>query len=114
MAKEFIPSISVEKMAAYLDSNLPKEEMQFVHSLIEDDANLCSLFDEVSVINNDLEEISLGQNPLELDLPDSWLLPDPQYSSVEIDFSMMDDLFNNDTFVDQDDIASIDQSCNEY
>lgn len=114
MAKDFKPSVSVEEMAAYLDSNLPEEEMQSVHSLIEGDENLGNLFDEVSVVNNDLEEISLGQNPLELDLPDSWLLPDPQYSSIEIDFSVMDDLFNNDTLVDQDDIASIDQSCDEY
>ena len=113
MAKDFIPSISVEKMAAYLDSNLTKEEMQSVQLLIEGNEAFSDLLGEVSVINNDLE-FSLGQNPLELDLPDSWFLPDPQDSSVEIDLSLMDDLFNNDTFVDQDDIASIDQGCDEY
>lgn len=116
MAKDFTPLISVEKMAAYLDSNLPEEEMQSVHSVIEEDANMGNLLDQASIIDNDWDEFSLGQNPLDLDLPDSWLLPDPHDTSIEIDFSLMDDLFTHDSgLVDiENGDTSLDNNLEEY
>jgi len=58
MAKDFIPSISVEKMAAYLDSNLTKEEMQMVQLALEEDPSLSGILEDLEVLDDCLMDDS--------------------------------------------------------
>lgn len=58
MDNRFNPSISVEKFAAYLEGNLPEDEMLRISSLIENDDALKSIFDVSEQVDMSLEEYS--------------------------------------------------------
>lgn len=58
MDNRFNPSISVEKFAAYLEGNLPEDEMLRISSLIENDDSLKSIFDVSEQVDMSLEEYS--------------------------------------------------------
>jgi hypothetical protein len=64
--KGFIPPVSVERFAAYLDGNLTPGEMQQMDSLITTDVCMHMLADASAVI----DEAVSGYSGRELDLPD--------------------------------------------
>lgn len=86
MDNHFNPSVSIEKFAAYLDGNLPEDEMQRISSLIENDNVLKSILDVSEQIDASLEEYS--SNGLQI----------PEYI-INLDFELPD---TNDTFVPLD------------
>lgn len=55
MDKHFTPSISIEKFAAFLDGNLPQDEMQNISSTIENDEALKAILDTSNMIDTTLE-----------------------------------------------------------
>lgn len=55
MDKHFTPSISIEKFAAFLDGNLPQDEMQNTSSTIENDEALKAILDTSNMIDTTLE-----------------------------------------------------------
>lgn len=57
MAKDFRPSVTIEKMAAYLDNNLPSEEMSELDSIIMGDDNLSDILSEIDMIDTDSQTI---------------------------------------------------------
>ena len=52
MDKTFLSSISVEKFAAFLDGNLPQEDMDAISQLAEHDDSLHQLLNASSIIDN--------------------------------------------------------------
>ena len=75
MSKHFTPPVSIEKFAAYLDNNLPGQEMMEIDSLIDDNVEL----QEFMNINDDIE--NLVEEPLSLSEIELDLLPIPEISS---------------------------------
>ncbi len=69
MDKHFNPSISIEKFAAFLDGNLPQDEMQNISSNIEHDEDLKAILDTSNMIDTTLENIPDEIANLEFDLP---------------------------------------------
>lgn len=43
MHKDFVPPVSIEEFAAYLDQNLPDEGMQVIDDIVNQDESLCQL-----------------------------------------------------------------------
>lgn len=100
MDKDTLFSVSIEKMAAYLDGNLPEDEMAKIQSSIKMDSDLSHLWGEIT---SDSVNPSLGttnQMPLELDIPDAWSLPDPMNPAIAIDMDILDDLFAHNINLD--------------
>ena len=94
-----LPHISIEKYAAYLDGNLPDEEMQQMKAFIENDADMQAVLEADSNIGDDLDLDLLENEPIpceidlhSLDLPslDSGL-PFEENSVIEDFFSLEDD-----------------------
>jgi hypothetical protein len=92
-----LPHISIEKYAAYLDGNLPDEEMQQMKAFIDTDADMQAVLEADSNIGDDLDLDLLENEPIpcemdlqSLDLPslDSGL-PFEENSVIE-DFFLFD------------------------
>lgn len=86
MDNHFNPSVSIEKFAAYLDGNLPEDEMQRISSLIENDNALKSILGVSEQIDASLEEYSSNGLQIPEDI-------------INLDFELPD---TNDTFVPLD------------
>ncbi len=56
MHKDFVPPVSIEEFAAYLDGNLSDDEMQRVSSVIENDEAMQDIVDQNGLVE-DLQEI---------------------------------------------------------
>lgn len=87
MDKHFNPSISIEKFAAFLDGNLPQDEMQNISSTIEHDEALKAILDTSNMIDTTLEN----------DISDDVQIPDeianlefdlPNLTENSVDFDM--------------------------
>lgn len=74
MDKHFNPSISIEKFAAFLDRNLPQDELQNISSTIEHDEALKAILDTSNMIDTTLEN----------DISDDVQIPD-EIANLEFD-----------------------------
>lgn len=91
MDKHFNPSISIEKFAAFLDGNLPQNEMQNISSNIEHDEDLKAILDTSNMIDTTLENI-----PDDVQIPDEianleFDLPNLTDNSVDFNMFHIDD-----------------------
>ncbi len=91
MDKHFNPSISIEKFAAFLDGNLPQDEMQNISSNIEHDEDLKAILDTSNMIDTTLENI-----PDDVQIPDEianleFDLPNLTDNSVDFNMFHIDD-----------------------
>lgn len=88
MDKHFNPSISIEKFAAFLDGNLPQDEMQNISSTIENDEDLKAILDTSNMIDTTLEN----------DVSDDVQIPD-EIANQEFDLpNLTENTVDFDTF----------------
>lgn len=92
MDKHFNPSISIEKFAAFLDGNLPQDEMQNISSTIEHDEALKAILDTSNMIDTTLEngisdDVQIPEDIANLDFD----LPNLTDNSVDFDMFHIDD-----------------------
>lgn len=66
MDKPFVPPISIEKFAAYLDGNLPENEMLNVSLLIESNDDM----QQIMQINDSVNEALEANDFIDMDLPE--------------------------------------------
>lgn len=66
MHKDFVPPISIEEFAAYLDGNLSDNDMQRVSSVIENNEAM----HDIVLNSQSVDEALSNYEPLELVLPD--------------------------------------------
>ena len=89
MHKDFVPPISIEEFAAYLDGNLSDDEMQRVSSVIENDEAM----QDIAVNNLSIEDALSHREPSEFTLPD-------ELTSLDFEIPQFDDSnsmnFDND------------------
>ena len=89
MHKDFVPPISIEEFAAYLDGNLSDDEMQRVSSVIENDEAM----QDIAVNNLSIEDALSHCESSEFILPD-------ELSSLDFEIPQFDDSnsmnFDND------------------
>lgn len=86
MGNHFNPSVSIEKFAAYLDGNLPEDEMLQISSLIKNDEMFKSIFDISEQIDMSLEEYSSNG----LQVPEEIVSMDFDLPSINNTFSPLD------------------------
>jgi len=94
---EHLPHISIEKYAAYLDCNLPDEEMQQMKAFIDNDADMQAVLETDSNIGGDLD-LDLLENEsvsFEMDLPSIELPTLDLYSTLEQN-DIIDEIFSLD------------------
>lgn len=104
MDKHFNPSISIEKFAAYLDGNLPEDEMQRISSLTENDNTLKSILDVSEQIDASLEEYSSNGLQIPEDIINwDFELPDMNDTFVPLDTTPTDGMLMPDiaTYTDE-------------
>lgn len=97
MMVEHLPHISIEKYAAYLDCNLPDEEMQQMKAFIDNDADMQAVLETDSNIGGDLD-LDLLENEsvsFEMDLPSIELPTLDLYSTLEQN-DIIDEIFSLD------------------
>lgn len=85
MYKPFLPPISIEKFAAYLDSNLPENEMLHVSLLIKSNDDMR----QIMQINDFVDEAMKANDFIDMDLPDEIMAVDFELP----DINNVDDLF---------------------
>ena len=100
MDKHFNPSISIEKFAAFLDGNLPQDEMQNISSNIEHDEDLKAILDTSNMIDTTLENI-----PDDVQIPDEianleFNLPNLTENSADFDMFQFVDTPAISTYAD--------------
>lgn len=103
-----LPHISIEKYAAYLDGNLPEEEMLQMKAFIDTDADMQAVLEADSNIWGDLD-LGLLENEsvsFEMDLP-SIELPSLDAASPFEENSLADDYFSLDGDRFWEDMSSI-------
>lgn len=113
MDEHFNPSISIEKFAAFLDGNLPQDEMQNISSNIEHDEDLKAILDTSNMIDTTLENI-----PDDVQIPDEianleFDLPNLTDNSVDFNMFHIDDTPDvstcaDDSFYSDTDDVSLD------
>lgn len=111
-----IPNISIEKFAAYLDNNLPSEEM----ARIDNEINANENFQDLIRINDDIDVLSNGSD---FQLPDEILSGSFEIPNVDQDASetiehvmdAFDELFyhGGDSFLDNSHSIFDEQSLND-
>ena len=80
MHKDFVPPISIEEFAAYLDGNLSDDEMQRVSSVIENDEAM----QDIAVNNLSIEDALSHCESSEFTLPD-------ELTSLDFEIPQFDD-----------------------
>ena len=85
MHKDFVPPISIEEFAAYLDGNLSDDEMQRVSSVIENDEAM----QDIAVNNLSIEDALSHCESSEFKLPDELM-------SLDFEIPQFDDSMNFD------------------
>ena len=115
MDKHFNPSVNVEKFAAYLEGNLPENEMQQISTLIENDDALKSILDVSEQVDASLEDYaSCGlQIPEEL-LTLDFELPGIHDTSVSLDMAPTDDMLMADVAICADEPNFMENNSNEH
>ncbi len=103
-----LPHISIEKYAAYLDGNLPDEEMQQMKAFIDTDADMQAVLEADSSIGADLDLDLLENEPVsfEMDLP-SIELPSLDAASPFEDNSIIEDFFSLDSDRSWEEMSSL-------
>ena len=90
MHKDFVPPVSIEEFAAYLDENLSEEEMNKITSVINIEGNLQTIMSNCYTIDNAMASYERFEHIIPKDiLSDNFEIPD----------------FNND--IENGDIMSI-------
>jgi len=94
MNKFFNPPISIEKFAAFLDGNLPDEEMDNIESLVRGNEQMCNLVEESDYIDSELDAQNgisdiTSFDYLSIAIPDVPVLSDDDFSSLA---SQLDDI----------------------
>ena len=90
MNKHLFPSISIEKIAAYLDNNLPEAEMQEIRSVLSD-KDYSPLFEELTSIGDDALTSPIDDS--ELESLEQLSIPDLQDNDVAPIALFVDDYF---------------------
>lgn len=100
--------ISIEKYAAYLDGNLPDEEMQQMKAFIDNDADMQAVLETDSNIGGDLDLDLLENEPVSfvMDLPPIEL-PSLEATSPFEDNSIIEDFFSFDGDRSWEEMSSI-------
>lgn len=80
MHKDFMPPVSIEEFAAYLDGNLSDNEMKAVSSVIAND----DAMQDIVLNSQTIDETLSNCEPLDLMLPDN-------LSSVDFEFPQFED-----------------------
>lgn len=80
MHKDFMPLVSIEEFAAYLDGNLSDDEMKAVSSVIAND----DAMQDIVLNSQTIDETLSNCEPLDLMLPDN-------LSSVDFEFPQFED-----------------------
>jgi len=90
-----LPHISIEKYAAYLDGNLPDEEMQQMKAFINNDSEMQAVLEEDSSIGADFDLDMLDNEPIpfDLELPSIELPTLDLYSPIE-QHGFIDEIFS--------------------
>ena len=103
-----LPHISIEKYAAFLDGNLPDEEMKQMKAFIDNDADMQAVLEADGNIGGDLDLDLLESNPVsfEMDLP-SIELPSLDAASPFEDNSIIEDFFSSDSDRSWEEMGSI-------
>ena len=103
-----LPHISIEKYAAYLDDNLPDEEMKQMKAFIDNDADMQAVLEADSNIGADLDLDLLENEPISfgMDLP-SIELPSLDAASPFEDNSIIEDFFSLDSDRSWEEMSSI-------
>lgn len=83
MDRHYVPPVSIEKLASFLDGNLPEEEMRELASLISGDALLSDIVSDADLINELTEEASDIVLPEEIGA--AFSLPDVPDDDVSLD-----------------------------
>lgn len=114
MGNHFNPSVSIEKFAAYLDGNLPEDEMLQISSLIKNDETLKSIFDVSKQVDMSLEEYSFNglQIPEEIVSLD-FDLPNINNTSVPLDMSSIGDVLTPDIFACSDESLFVEDNSSD-
>lgn len=74
------------KLAAYLDGNLPSDEMARMESLVSSDVSLSSMMDEISELDNQIIDNCYSEDVIsDLQFLDV-VLPEIESSSIQDDF----------------------------
>ena len=89
-----LPHISIEKYAAYLDGNLPDEEIQQIEAYISSDSYMQAVLEADSRIGIDIAD-DLLQNE---DIPSDIGLDSIELPSIDMDLSFEQNSFINDFF----------------
>lgn len=95
MHKDFVPPVSIEEFAAYLDGNLSDDEMQRVSSVIENDEAM----QDIAVNNQSIEDALSNCESSEFILPD-------ELTSLDFDIPLFDDGMNLDNAWEDLDVAA--------
>ncbi len=99
-----LPHISIEKYAAYLDGNLPDEEMRQTKAFIDNDSEMQAVLEEDSSIGADFDLDMLDNEPIpfDLELPSIELPTLDLYSPIE-QHGFIDEIFSpvSDRFGDE-------------
>lgn len=115
MDKHFNPSVNVEKFAAYLEGNLPENEMQQISTLIENDDALKSILDVSEQVDASLEDYaSCGlQIPEEL-LTLDFELPNTNDTFVPLDTAPTDGILMPDIAAYTDEPLFTEDNSNDH
>lgn len=127
MDNHFNPSVSIEQFAAYLDGNLPENEMQRISLQIENDEALKSILDiseqvdssmekysssglEIpeELVNLDFELPNMHDTLVPLDIASADLIPD--VAACAEDFHFVGEHSNEHLYTDNSDISNQDYS----
>ena len=92
MRNEFIPPVSIEEFAAYLDGNLSQEDMAKMELIIETDSSM----QEIALSSQSIDENMTNNEPLELRLPDE--LSSSDFEIPIIEDNVIDD--NNHEYIE--------------
>lgn len=65
MHKDFVPPVSIEEFAAYLDGNLTDDGMEYISSVISNNQNLADIA-EISDVVDDITEQYILDDDLQL------------------------------------------------
>lgn len=103
MDKHFNPSISIEKFAAFLDGNLPQDEMQNISSTIEHDEDLKAILDTSYMIDTTLEN----------DISDDVQIPD-EIANLEFNLPNLTDNSADFNMFHIDDTPDVSMCANDY
>lgn len=99
MNKHLFPSISIEKIAAYMDNNLSEAEMQEVGSVLKDD-KYSPLYEELASFGDDALTNQVDLDNSEIEALDTLSVPDLHDCDVEPIASFVDDFFIDDVHDD--------------